>query len=168
MKTITTLIMKNMMPLSPYLTSCLAFCLALTSPLAVAGESISAYSIADAISLEQSKSKLGSKVTFYFAEQPYGQVAKDFGMATSNQKTGAFNKSDLEACQWVFVAAMSALKERAIREGGNAVVEIQSNYKNNLVASNETFQCGADTFVAGAALIGKVVLLKPILKANPQ
>ena len=52
-----------------------------------------------------------------------------------------------------------ALKERALKEGGNAVVEIQSNYKNNLTSSQETFQCGAGTLMAGVALSGKVVKL---------
>ncbi len=55
---------------------------------------------------------------------------------------------------------MIALKDRAVKEGGNAVVDIKSNYKNNLTTSTETFQCGAGAFVAGVALTGKVVKLK--------
>ncbi|EIU7865318.1 excinuclease, partial [Vibrio vulnificus] len=56
--------------------------------------------------------------------------------------------------------AMIVLKERAIKEGGNAVVDIKSNYKNNLTSSVDTFQCGAGAMVAGVALTGKVVKLK--------
>ncbi|HIF5944891.1 TPA: hypothetical protein ACX3GK_003567 [Vibrio parahaemolyticus] len=55
---------------------------------------------------------------------------------------------------------MIALKERAIKEGGNAVLDIKSNYKNNLTSSSDTFQCGAGTMIAGVALTGKVVKLK--------
>ncbi|POB08294.1 excinuclease, partial [Vibrio vulnificus] len=78
----------------------------------------------------------------------------------TNKKTNAFNKTDEEACNWVFLSAMIVLKERAIKEGGNAVVDIKSNYKNNLTSSVDTFQCGAGTMVAGVALTGKVVKLK--------
>lgn len=83
-------------------------------------------------------------------------------MANSKRtkKTNAFNKTDEEACNWVFLSAMIALKERAIKEGGNAVVDIKSNYKNNLTSSSDTFQCGAGTMIAGVALTGKVVKLK--------
>ncbi|MBF4217373.1 excinuclease, partial [Vibrio anguillarum] len=55
---------------------------------------------------------------------------------------------------------MIALKDRAIKEGGNAVVNIKSNYKNNLTSSNDTFQCGAGAVMAGVALSGEVVKLK--------
>jgi uncharacterized protein YbjQ (UPF0145 family) len=55
---------------------------------------------------------------------------------------------------------MIALKKRAIKEGGNAVVDIKSNYKNNLTSSSETFQCGAGAVMAGVALTGKVVTLE--------
>ncbi|MGK0409717.1 MAG: hypothetical protein ACJASB_001875 [Shewanella psychromarinicola] len=54
---------------------------------------------------------------------------------------------------------MITLKERAIKEGGNAVIGIKSNYKNNLTSSNDSFQCGAGTLVAGVARTGKVVKL---------
>ncbi len=54
---------------------------------------------------------------------------------------------------------MISLKERAELEGGNAVVDIQSNYQNNLTTSNDTFQCGAGAIVAGVALTGRVVTL---------
>ncbi|MDE1308731.1 hypothetical protein L9W77_17725 [Vibrio aestuarianus] len=76
------------------------------------------------------------------------------------KKTNAFNKTDEEACNWVFLSAMIALKDRAIKEGGNAVVNIKSNYKNNLTSSNDTFQCGAGAVMAGVALSGEVVKLK--------
>ena len=48
---------------------------------------------------------------------------------------------------------------RAQQLGANAVVNIKSNYRNNLTSSTETFQCGAGTFVAGVALQGEVVTI---------
>ncbi|WP_341502061.1 excinuclease ABC subunit A [Gallaecimonas sp. GXIMD4217] len=138
--------------------SALAITLALTSA-AQARDTIGNYDLKETMALEQTRTALGEDVAFYFGDQSYGKVAKDFGEYRTNKKTNAFNKSDKEACQWVFLSAMKSLKDRAIAEGGNAVVEIKSNYRNNLTKSSETFQCGAGTFVAGVALVGKVVKL---------
>ncbi len=138
--------------------SILALSLALTTA-AQARDDIGNYNLEETLAMAQSKVALGNEVAFYFGDQPYGKVAQEMGEFRTNKKTNAFNKTDKEACQWVFLSAMKALKDRAIAEGGNAVVEIKSNYKNNLTASNETFQCGAGTFVAGVALVGKVVQL---------
>ena len=124
-----------------------------------ARDDINGYLIKEALDLEQSKSKLGEKIKFYFGDQAHGEILKTFGEFRTNKKTNAFNKSDLEACQWVFLSAMISLRDRAVREGGNAVINIKSNYKNNLTSSKDTFQCGAGTFVAGVALVGTVVKL---------
>ncbi|MBU2893363.1 hypothetical protein KO495_08475 [Colwellia sp. D2M02] len=134
--------------------------LTLLSSQAFARDDINAYSVADALNQGAAKSKLGINISFYFGEQAYGEVEQDLGEYKTNKKTNAFNKSDEEACQWVFLSAMIALKERAVQAGGNAVVNIKSNYKHNLTSSNDTFQCGAGTFVAGVALTGQVVKLK--------
>jgi uncharacterized protein YbjQ (UPF0145 family) len=77
----------------------------------------------------------------------------------ANRKTNAFNKSDEEACKWVFLSAMIALQERAIREGANAVVGINSYYKKNEVSSNTQYECHAGNIVAGVALKGTVARL---------
>ena len=38
--------------------------------------------------------------------------------------------------------------------------DLLNDYKNHLTSSNNTFQCGAGTFVAGVALVGEFVTLK--------
>jgi len=134
--------------------------LALISSIASARDDVGSYSIADALSTETAKKKLGTDVQFYFGEQAYGETLNKFGELKTNKKTNAFNKSDQEACQWVFLSAMIALKKSAKKQGGNAVVNIKSNYKNNLTSSEETFQCGAGAMIAGVALTGEVVTLK--------
>lgn len=134
--------------------------LVLCSSHVFARDDVGSYSITNIMNSDVAKSKLGKDVSFYFGEQSYGKALKDFGEFKTNKKTNAFGKSDEEACNWVFLSAMIALKERAIKEGGNAVVDIKSNYKNNLISSTETFQCGAGAVMAGVALTGKVVTLK--------
>ncbi|MGI2169493.1 excinuclease [Shewanella sp. MF05960] len=124
-----------------------------------ARDDIGSYSIADAMSSEHAKNKLGNNINFYFGDQAFSEPLQKMGEFSTSKKTNAFNKTDLEACHWVFLSAMIALKDRAIKEGGNAVVEIKSNYKHNLTSSNDTFQCGAGALMAGVALTGKVVKL---------
>ena len=124
---------------------------------AYARDTVGNYSIDEALSIEKIKESLGTEVKFYFGDQKHPKIAKNFGEFRTNKKTNAFNKSDKVACQWVFLSALLSLKERAIREGGNAVVNVQSNYKNTLTSSTDSFQCGAGAVMAGVALVGTVV-----------
>jgi len=48
---------------------------------------------------------------FILAISPYGKALKDFWWIKTNRKTNAFAKSDEDACNWVFLSAMIALKE---------------------------------------------------------
>ncbi|WP_316247576.1 hypothetical protein [Pseudoalteromonas sp. BZK2] len=57
------------------------------------------------------------------------------------------------------LSALKALQERAVREGMNAVVNIQSYYKKREFVSQTEYQCGAGTFIAGVALKGTLVKL---------
>ena len=96
---------------------------------------------------------------FAFGKTLIGNVAKNHGEFRTNKKTNAFGKSDERACNWAFLSAMITLRNRAIAEGGNAVINIRSNYKNNVSSSETTYQCGAGNVIAGVALIGDVVTL---------
>lgn len=127
---------------------------------ALARDDVEEFSIADALATEQAKSIIGDSVKFYFGDQPHGSVTKKFGVYGSNKKTNAFGKSSRQACEWAFLSALKSLRERAERQGANAVVNIRSNYKSNTTSSNETFKCGSGAVVAGVALLGETVEIK--------
>lgn len=131
----------------------------LGSEAVLARNDILDFPIEDALSQEQAKEELGNDVRFYFGNQRYPNPLKNWGVFSTNKKTNAFLKSDDEACNWAFISAMIQLRNRALKEGGNAVVEIKSNYKGKTTSSETTFQCGAGNVVAGVALKGKVVKL---------
>ena len=99
-------------------------------------------------------------VQFFFADQAHPEVAQDFGEWKTNKKTNAFGKSDEAACQWVMLSALLSLHQRALSLGGDAVVGIQSNYKNKEFSSQTQYECGAGGLMAGVALKGNVVKLK--------
>jgi len=87
-------------------------------------------------------------------------VEKALGEWTANKKTNASNKTDQEACEIAFVSAIVSLQQRARNEGGDAVINIVSVYRNERRESPTEYVCGAGTFVAGVALRGTVVKLK--------
>jgi hypothetical protein len=116
-------------------------------------------SIQEAMGTEDAKAKLDKGVSFYFGDQKHPAVEKRFGEFMSNKKTNAFNKTDERACQWAFLSAMVSFQDRALREGGNAVVNIRSYYKKNTVSSTTEFECGAGNVVAGVTFLGDVVKL---------
>lgn len=114
----------------------------------------------DAMETAEAKSKIGDEIKFFFGEQKTPAIKDDLGEANTNRKTNAFNKSDLQACNWVFISAMLALRDRARQLGADAVINIQSNYKSKKVKSDTQFECGAGALMAGVALTGKYVKFK--------
>ncbi|HEY4803978.1 MAG TPA: excinuclease ABC subunit A [Paraburkholderia sp.] len=135
-----------------------ALCAALAASHAYARDSIDSYSVDEALKSEPGK--VGDDIALYFAGQRHPAVQKTLGKLATNKKTNAFNKSDQEACQHVFLSAVIELQARARQQGGNAVVNIKSNYRNELRESATEFTCGAGAMIAGVALVGDVVTLK--------
>lgn len=113
----------------------------------------------DALEAPAAQEKLDKSIKLYFAGQPHAVVVKELGTWPTNKKTNAFGKSDVESCNWVFLTAMLTLQERAKKEGGNAVIDIKSNYKNIETASATEFMCGSGTIMSGVAFKGTVVKL---------
>ena len=129
------------------------------TPYSFARETIQSFSIEETMSSADGQAKLGGSIKFSFGTSSIGNVARSYGNFHTNKKTNAFGKSDERACKWGFLSAMISLRDRAVAEGGNAVINIRSNYKNNTTSSESTFQCGAGNVIAGVALIGEVVTL---------
>lgn len=115
--------------------------------------------IKDALETPAAQSKLDKDVKLFFGNQKHPKPLKIIGDWKTNKKTNAFNKSDKEACEWVFLSAVLELQERARKEGGNAVVDIRSNYKNHESSSESEYTCGAGNLMAGVAFKGTVVNL---------
>ena len=117
------------------------------------------FSIEEAMTTPDAESALNAGIRFFFGDQKHPEIERQFGSYTSSKKTNAFGKSDNNACKWAFLSAMISLQTRAINEGGNAVVNIRSNYKHNEFSSTTEFECGAGAVMAGVTLVGEVVRL---------
>jgi uncharacterized protein YbjQ (UPF0145 family) len=124
-----------------------------------ARDDVQNFSIADALARGEKEGVLNSSIELYFGDEEHPAVDTNHGEYTSNKKTNAFGKSDEKACQWAFLSAIKSLQDRAIKEGGNAVINIRSYYKKNSLVSATEFNCGAGATVAGVTMIGEVVKL---------
>ncbi|MFZ3033361.1 MAG: hypothetical protein WA138_05050 [Parvibaculum sp.] len=111
------------------------------------------------LSSSDAKQKLDGGVAFYFGKSHHPAVIKKFGNYATNKKTNSFGKPDEEACNRAMLSALITLQERAQKEGGNAVINIESYYKKEPNSLNSEFECHAGGFVAGVALRGDVVKL---------
>ena len=132
----------------------------LIAPQAHARDTLLSLPISEALTHPEASAVLGENIKFYFGKQAHGKVLHKYGLIQTNKKTNALNKTDKEACDWVFLSAMKALKTKAENLGANAIVNIRSNYKSNTTSSETSFQCGAGNLLAGVALVGTVVRLE--------
>lgn len=137
----------------------LSFIILLNSPTAFSRDVTHLLSIQEALQTARFQARLNPSIRLYFGNQKHPKVARSLGRFVTNKKTNAFNKSDREACQWVLLSSLLSLQTRAIREGGNAVINITSYYKKNIYKSNSKYECHTGSIIAGVALRGEVVTL---------
>ena len=116
-------------------------------------------SIKEAMDTEEAKNLLGDDIKFFFGKESTPKAARTFGTFTANKKTNFANKSDSEGCARAFLSSMIALRDRARREGANAVVNIESYYKKEVFNSATEYECAAGNILGGVALRGTVAKL---------
>jgi len=116
-------------------------------------------SIENSMAMEKVKEQFNGDIAFYWGKQKYPAVEKKFGNYKSSKRTNAFGKNREDACAWAMASALDALQDRAVREGGNAVINIQSNIKNMAESSETTYNCLAGSMMVNVALKGDVVKL---------
>lgn len=125
---------------------------------AIARDATQRYSIADAMMHEVATGL--TDVNFYWGDQEHPEIEKTIGTYETRRKTGAFGRSDYKACRWAFLAAVKVLHSRALKEGGDAVVNIRSTVTGTEFSSKDEFICRDGNIVTKVYLKGDVVLLK--------
>ena len=133
--------------------------LLLSAPVADARDTLQKLSIESALAKAQASGKLAPDIKLFFGTQKYPTPTSKLGDTRTNKKTNFFNKTDVEGCEWAFLSSMIALTQYAQRVGGNAIVNIRSNYKNIPFSSETEYECGAGNVTGGTAFIGDVVKL---------
>jgi hypothetical protein len=116
--------------------------------------------ISEVLQNPEFKAKLGNDVAFRFGDGRLPGGAQSLGEFVTNRKTNSIARPDEEACRWAMLSALMELRERAQKEGANAVVNIVSYYRKVTYSSPTLYECHAGGIVAGVALKGVVVKLK--------
>ncbi|MCC7005363.1 MAG: excinuclease ABC subunit A [Ottowia sp.] len=117
------------------------------------------HSLEKALNTAEAKNKLNPHIQLYFGNQSRSQIAKKISEIKTNKKTNGFNKSDVKACQRAFLSAVLELQKQATQDGGDAVINILSNYRNKEISSDTEYMCGSGALMSGVALKGTVVKL---------
>ncbi len=128
---------------------------------AYAIDELQMHSINSAMTAPGVRDQFDPSVRFYFGRGLHPKILREFGDWRANKKkVSAFNKPSKEICNSVFLAALLELQERAKRAGGNAVIDIKSNYKNIERSSESQFVCGNSASMVSVALKGTIVKLE--------
>jgi hypothetical protein len=133
--------------------------LLLMAPVADARDTLQKFPLEAALAKAEASGQLAPGIKLYFGTQKHAKPTAQLGPARTNKKTNFFNKTDQEGCEWAFLSSMITLTQYAQRVGGNAVVNIRSNYKNIEFSSETEYECGAGNVSGGTAFIGDVVKL---------
>ena len=134
--------------------------LVLLAPVAQAKDELNLFSIQDALSTREAKTRLDPDVKLYFADQTYPSPVKNLGTWVTNKKFPLLDKKPKSVCEYTFIDALEELQRRALKEGGNAVVGIESYYKKMVRPSVDKYMCGVGYVAIGVALRGTVIKVK--------
>lgn len=141
--------------------------MALAIPMALASvgtaqaeDAVGAYEVANVMNRADYASATEG-VRFYFGNTAHPAVQRRVEAdVTTSLRSRKFGRSNEEACQWVMMSALIQLRDHARAVGGNAVINVRSNWHNVEWSSPTQYQCAAGFLMAGVALKGDVVTLR--------
>ena len=143
--------MKKALSFIVSITTIFLFC----APYLYAAEKVHLIPIDDA--LKKNNHLLDSNIKLSFSPKIQENLILDRGFFISNRKTNGVFKTFESSCTRAFLSAIISLQERAVKEGGNAVINIHSFYKKKEMFSEEVFECHEGNIMSGVALKGRVV-----------
>lgn len=116
-------------------------------------------SIEAALKSDEAKKKLNPNFKIFFGKQAHPKVDKNLGETAMKRSTTHSESDDFDPCVHAFVRAMLDFQERTRAVGGNAAVNIRSNYKNNEVSSETEYTCVSGSLVTAVAFKGEMAKL---------
>lgn len=139
------------------LGSVLAIAMCATS--ALAADVKRKLSIEDAKSYGSVQDVLNGDVAMYWAGQDHPKVVTKHGEFKTSKRTNAFRKENEAACSHALASALIVLRDRAQKQGGNAVIDLKSNLNNVEEASATEYSCLVGSMMVNVAVKGTVVTL---------
>ena len=137
---------------------CLIVCLLSITSVQARNE-FQPFSINEAVAAPGAAAQLDSTVKLYFGGQSATNVAKTLrDILVVRRVNTVLNKGDA-ACRSAFVEAIGFLQKAARAAGGNAVINIRSNFKNNERSSEVDYDCSVGSFRSVVSLKGTTAVL---------
>lgn len=121
-------------------------------------DQIKTLSLQDMIHHPDYATKVPTDIKFFYGDQQV-TVKQLLGPVRTSRKTNK-RSNPTASCQWAMYSALIAFAEEARLQGGNAVVNIRSNYGNVETSSPHTFKCGVGTMMVGVALKGDIAVVE--------
>lgn len=141
------------------LSGLVLLCFGLSS--AYGADTLVKYPVKESMEIEKVQNLFADgDISFYWGNTSHGKVTKKFGSYKTSKRTNAFAKDRSQACAWAMASALKALRDRARKEGGNAVINIVSNIKNNEESSETAYSCLAGKVMVNVALKGTVATVQ--------
>lgn len=112
-----------------------------------------------ALKSDEAKKRLSPNFKIFFGKQAAPKVEKSLGETTMKRSTTRTATDDYDPCVHAFVRAMLDFQERARAAGGNAVVNVRSNYKNTEISSETEYTCVSGSMVTAVSFKGDLVKL---------
>ena len=126
---------------------------------AQARDTVTRIALQDAINMGMESGQLDGSVRFFLEGQHTPSIAERHGEGVSNKKTNGVGKDDVYGCRYVALSALISLQQAARQRGANAVVDIVSYYKKNVVSDPAEVECHAGVIMIGVALRGEYATL---------
>lgn len=117
------------------------------------------FSAKEAQASKLGKDKLNPDIKLFMKGEKHAKVIKKMGEYKANKRSNAFGKSAQATCDTSFLSALITLQDRAVKEGGNAVIDIYTITKDKKFESAEQYSCLKGGVVSNVALMGTVVQL---------
>ena len=99
-------------------------------------------------------------VSFYFGDQRHPAVAERIEQNVTTRRPTRSRRDAEQACQRALLNSLIALRDYALRHGGNAVVNIRSNTNLIEFSSRTEYQCVRSGRRVTAALKADIVRLR--------
>ncbi|WP_420471517.1 hypothetical protein [Brevundimonas sp. FT23042] len=130
------------------------------TPTTAAADVVTIHELANVLERPEYAAQLEG-VRFYFGDAPHPGVSRRIEAdVTTSQRSRRLGRSAEESCQWVMLSALIRMKNQTLANGGNAVINLKSNWDNVEWSSRTQYQCSAGFLMAGVALKGDMVSLR--------
>jgi len=115
------------------------------------------FEVAQAVDSKLGKSRL-LEIPFYMKGQegaPEG--AQLLGTWTMERASRGLLRGDKKSCDVAFLSAMIALQENAMKDGGDAIINVVSSTKGKTTESPTHYRCIAGATIVHVAVTGDVI-----------